>query len=200
MLNPTLLIVGILSLTAGPSAAVEVGRIDAAHSSVAFRIKHMGISTVPGRFSVFRGTITLEKEESTAAKVEVEIEAASIDTGVEGRDKHLRGPDFFDVQRFPLIRFTSTKVTKRVKDRFKLTGDLTMHGVTKPVTLDVTFGGSAKDPKGGRRGAFSASGKLNRKDFGIVWNKTLDSGGLLIGEEVALVIDIEAFQAGPGKD
>ena len=178
-------------LMVSAAGATEVYDIDPMHSTVGFRVKHMGISTVPGRFAKFKGTVTLDKHESTAARVEVVIEAASIDTGIEARDKHLKSPDFFDVEKYPEIKFVSAKIFPMKDDKFVMEGSLTMHGVTKPVKLDVVFNGSAKDPWGGTRAACSASGALNRKDFGLVWNKVLETGGLLVGEEVSIVLEIE---------
>jgi polyisoprenoid-binding protein YceI len=180
-----------LVLGASWAGAAEVYDIDPAHSSVGFKIKHLGITTVPGKFARFKGTVTLDKHESAAARVEAAIEAASIDTGIEARDKHLKSPDFFDVDKFPDIRFVSTKVSKMKDDKFVMEGDLTMHGVTKPVKLDAVFGGEVKDPWGGQRAACSATGSLDRKDFGLAWNKLLETGGLVVGEKVQLVLEIE---------
>jgi len=180
-----------LLLVASGAQAVQVYDIDPSHSTVGFRVKHMGISTVPGKFGKFKGTVTLDKHESTAARVEAVIDAASIDTGIEARDKHLKGPDFFDVAKYPEIKFVSTKISPVKDDKFVMEGELTMHGVTKPVKLDAVFGGEAKDPWGGMRAACSASGVLNRKDFGLAWNKVLETGGLLVGEQVTIAIEIE---------
>jgi polyisoprenoid-binding protein YceI len=181
----------ILLLAASWAGAAEVYDIDPAHSTVGFKIKHLGITTVPGKFSKFKGTVTLDKRVSTSAQVEAVIETASIDTGIADRDKHLKSPDFFDVEKFPEIRFVSTKVSPMKDDKFVMEGDLTMHGVTKPVRLDAVFGGEAKDPWGGRRAACSATGTLNRKVFGLTWNKVLETGGLLVGEQVQIVIEVE---------
>jgi polyisoprenoid-binding protein YceI len=184
-----LLVLAVLG--ASWAGAAEVYDIDPAHSTVGFKVKHMGISTVPGKFAKFKGTVALDKHESTTARVEAVIEAASIDTGIEARDKHLKSPDFFDVEKYPEIRFVSTKISPVKDDRFVMEGDLTLHGVTKAVKLDAVFGGEAKDPWGGQRAACSATGTLNRKDFGLTWNKVLDTGGLLIGESVQIVIEVE---------
>jgi polyisoprenoid-binding protein YceI len=173
------------------AGATEVYDIDPAHSTVGFSVKHMGISTVPGKFAKFKGTVTLEKHESTAARVEAVIESASIDTGIEARDKHLKSADFFDVAKYPEIRFVSTKVSPMKDGKFVMTGDLTLHGITRPVQLDAVFGGEAKDPWGGQRAACSATGTLDRKDFGLVWNKVLETGGLLVGEKVQISIEVE---------
>jgi len=178
-------------LGASWAGAAEIYDIDPAHSTVGFTVKHLGISTVPGKFSKFKGTVALDKHESTAAHVEAVIDAASIDTGIEARDKHLKSPDFFDVEKYPEIRFVSTKISPVKDDKFVMEGDLTMHGVTKPIKLDAVFGGEAKDPWGGRRAACSATGTLDRKDFGLTWNKVLETGGLLVGENVQISIEVE---------
>jgi polyisoprenoid-binding protein YceI len=180
-----------LALGASWAGAAEVYDIDPAHSAIGFKIKHLGITTVPGKFAKFKGTVTLDKHESAAARVEAVMEAASIDTGIEARDKHLKGPDFFDVEKYPEIRFVSTKIARMKDDKFVMQGELTMHGVTKPVKLDAVFGGEAKDPWGGQRAACSATGVLDRKDFGLTWNKALETGGLLVGEKVQISIEVE---------
>ena len=180
-----------LMLAASWAPAAEVYDIDPAHSTVGFKVKHLGITTVPGKFSKFKGTVTLDKHESTAARVEAVIEADSIDTGIADRDKHLKSPDFFDVAKFPEVRFVSTKISPMKDDRFVMEGELTLHGVTKPVKLDAVFGGEAKDPWGGLRAACSATGTIDRKDFGLTWNKVLETGGLLVGEKVQISIEVE---------
>jgi len=179
---------------AGTLSAADVYEFDTAHSSIGFTVKHLGISKVSGRFGKFSGSITLAKPESRSARVEAVIEAASVDTAVEKRDDHLRGPDFFDVKKYPEIRFVSTTVSRMKGDRFTMEGDLEMHGVTKKVTLDVEFGGKVTDPWGDERAAFTATGTLDRKDFGIRWNKVLDSGGVMISDEVKIILEIEAVK------
>ena len=179
--------------------AADVYDIDVAHSQVGFTVKHLGISTVPGKFEKFSGTITLTREDPAAAKVEATIDATSIDTGVETRDKHLKSPDFFDVARFPELKFVSTKNSPLKDGRFVMEGKLTMHGVTKPVKMDVQFGGKAKDPWGGERAAFTASTTINRKDFGVSYNKVLDNGGLMVSDEVNITLQIEAVKRTPKK-
>jgi polyisoprenoid-binding protein YceI len=181
----------ILLLGSSWAGAAQVYDIDPAHSSVSFKIKHLGISTVEGRFLKFKGTVSLPRRESSAAKVEAVIEAASIDTGIADRDTHLKSPDFFDVKKFPELKFVSTKISPMKGDKFVMEGDLTMHGVTKKVKLDAVFGGEAKDPWGGQRAACSATGTLDRKDFGLAWNKLLEAGGLVVGEKVQVVLEIE---------
>jgi len=186
-----LICLSALWLSASGAGAAEVYDIDPSHSTVGFTVKHLGISTVPGKFAKFKGTVTLEKHKPTAAKVEAVIEADSIDTGIVGRDTHLKSPDFFDVTKFPEIRFVSTKISPAKNDKFVMEGELTMHGVTKPVKLDAVFGGEAKDPWGGYRAACSATGVIDRKDFGLAWNKVMETGGLLVGEKVQIAIEVE---------
>jgi len=180
-----------LALGASWAGAAEVYDIDPAHSTVGFKIKHLGITMVPGKFARFKGTVTLDKRQSAAARVEAVIEAASIDTGSADRDQHLKSPDFFDVEKYPELKFVSTKISPMKDDRFVMAGDFTMHGVTRRVKLDAVFGGEVKDPWGGQRAACSATGTLDRKDFGLAWNKLLETGGLLVGEKVQIAIAVE---------
>ena len=174
--------------------------IDPVHSSVSFRIKHL-VGKVTGRFGKFSGTYALEPGKVSAWSASATIDPASIDTGIGKRDDHLRSADFFDVERCPAMGFKSSKVTAVKGNTAKLHGDLTMHCVTKPVVLDLEIGGTEKDPWGNTRSGASARTKLNRKDFGIVWNKTLDSGGLMLGEDVEVTLEIEGVvkQAEPKK-
>lgn len=176
---------------AAPSLRAEVYEIDASHSQVGFRIRHL-VGKVPGRFTSFSGTIEFTPGKPSSWRTDAKIDAASINTDNEKRDGHLKSPDFFDAAQYPAITFKSTKVTEAKGETAKLHGDLTMHGVTKPVVLDLELGGTTKDPWGNTRAGFTATGVINRKDFGIVWNKALDAGGLMLGEEVALSLDIEA--------
>jgi polyisoprenoid-binding protein YceI len=162
--------------------------IDAAHSNVEFAVKHMMITTVRGRFGDVKGTVELS--ENAQPKIDVTIAAASIDTRTEARDTHLRSGDFFDVEKFPELRFVGTNATKTT-DGYRLTGDLTIKGVTRPVTLDVTEEGSGVDPWGNQKLAFSATGKFNRTDFGLTWNAALEAGGVLVSEEVKVSLDIQ---------
>ena len=162
--------------------------VDASHSNVEFAVKHMMITTVKGRFGDVKGTVTIPDAGEPA--VDVTIAAASIDTRVEARDKHLRSADFFDVETYPELRFVSTKV-QRTDDGYKLTGDLTIRGVTKPVTLNVTEEGAGVDPWGNQKVSFSATGKFNRSEFGLTWNAALETGGVLVSEEVKISIDAQ---------
>lgn len=162
--------------------------IDAAHSNVEFAVKHMMITTVKGRFADVKGTVQIP--ENGEPKVEVTIAAASIDTRTDARDNHLRSADFFDVETYPEIRFVSTKATPTAKG-YTLAGDLTIKGVTKPITLEVVEEGSGVDPWGNVKAAFSATGKFNRTDFGLTWNAALETGGVLVSEDVRISIDAQ---------
>lgn len=178
-------------LAAASALRAEDYTIDPAHSSVGFRIKHL-VGKVPGRFTKFEGTVSFEPGKPQTWKTEAKIDASSINTDNEKRDGHLKSPDFFDTAKCPDITFKSTKVTDVKGESAKLHGDLTMHCVTKPVVLDLEVGGTTKDPWGNAKAGFTATGKIARKDFGIVWNKTLDAGGVMLGEDVSISLDIEA--------
>ena len=162
--------------------------IDPAHTEVGFAVRHLMISTVKGRFADVKGAVTIPDEGEPT--LDVTIGAASIDTREEKRDEHLRSPDFLDAKTYPEIRFVSTK-TVRAVDGWKITGNLTMHGVTKPVTLDATEEGTVRDPWGNDRMGFSARGKLDRREFGLTWNAALEAGGVLVGDDIKLHIDAE---------
>lgn len=173
-------------------AAPKAFTVDAAHSSVGFSIKHL-TSKVRGEFTQFDSNFSFDEAHPEEGKVNVTIKAASVNTRNDKRDEHLRGPDFFNAEKFPELKFVSKKVTKgKSKTQFKVEGELTLLGVTKPLLLDVEYHGAAKDPWGNEKAGFTATGKINRKDFGMVWNKSLDKGGILLGEEVALQIEVEA--------
>jgi polyisoprenoid-binding protein YceI len=166
--------------------------IDGTHTTAQFAVKHLVVSTVKGTFDKVGGTVSLDDKDITKSKVEVNIDPASIDTREPKRDTHLKSPDFFDVAKFPTLTFKSTKVVKAGKNKLKVTGDLTMHGVTKPITLAVD-GPSAetKTPFGTTVRAVSLTGKLDRKDWGLNWNKALEAGGVLVSDEVQLDISAE---------
>jgi len=172
-------------------------KIDEAHSAVTFKVAHMAISKVSGRFDKFSGTIEYTPGDTKNWKTEAVIEAASINTGVEARDKHLRSPDFFDAEKFPTLTFKTVKVTGYKNMKGKLHGELTMHGVTKPVVLDVEGSGPVKDPWGNERMAAVAKTTINRKDFGLGWNQVLETGGLLVGEKIEITLEIEAVKEKP---
>ncbi|MGH7897756.1 MAG: YceI family protein [Candidatus Binatia bacterium] len=187
-------LVFVLVLTA--AAAATTYKIDPDHSSVAFQIRHL-FTSVSGRFEKFEGVIRLDEKDPAKTSVEGSIDAASIDTNVARRDNHLRSPDFFDVEKFPKISFRTTSVSDvdTAAKTAKLHGLLTMHGVERPVVLEVAFLGSGKDPAGNTRAGFQASTTINRKDFGLDWNKALEAGGFLVGDEVKITIDAETVAA-----
>ena len=172
-------------------AAAETFEIDPAHSSVSFRIRHL-VGKVRGHFDKFSGTIDYEEGKPAASKVNASIDPASIDTANSMRDKHLRSGDFFDVEKCPKMEFASKKATQDKDGKGKLLGELTMHCVTKPVELDVELNGLGPGPKGELHLGATATGKIDRKEFGINWNKALDKGGLMLGDEVQIEIEIEA--------
>lgn len=165
--------------------------IDTSHSSIEFGVRHLGISTVRGRFRTFSGTVDVD-EDGRVRAIDVTIDPASIDTGVGDRDQHLRSGDFFDVAHFPTIAFQSTAAERRGDGTLRVTGDLTMRGQTHPVTFEVEPAQSVTDPWGNRRVAATATGKLNRKDWGLTWNQVLELGALMVGEDVTFTIEIEA--------
>ena len=179
----------ILALTGSAMAADSWG-IDKAHSDVNFKIRHL-ISKVSGRFGEFDGKITADFQNLSGSSVEFTINAASIDTANEDRDKHLRSADFFDVEKYPEITFKSSKITKMDDTTFAVTGTFTMHGVSKTITLPVTYLGEAQDPWGKTKAGYELSTTLNRKDYGVSWNKALDTGGFILGDEVEISINLE---------
>ncbi len=168
-------------------------QLDPAHSQVAFAVKHMMVTTVRGRFDRFEVEIDLDDADPAKSSVVARIDPASINTGMEGRDQHLRGADFFDVGQYPEITFRSTKI-ERHGDDAKVHGDLTIRGETRPVTLDVEFNGIVPDMKGGRRAAFGATAKLSRKQWGLNWNVALESGGWLVSDDIKVEIDAAFVQ------
>lgn len=170
---------------------IESWQIDTAHTEIGFTARHMVVAKVRGHFSRFEGRLTLKQESLTPVSAEVKIEAASIDTSVEDRNNHLRSEDFFEVEKYPHITFRSKKVEATDKNRFRVVGDLTIRDVTREVTLDAEFLGRTKDPWGDDRVAFSAKTSINRKDFGLVWNKVTEAGGLLVSEQIEISLDVQ---------
>jgi|KBSMisStaDraftv2_1062788.scaffolds.fasta_scaffold48202_1 polyisoprenoid-binding protein YceI len=165
--------------------------VDASHSSVEFKVKHMMVSTVRGRFGEFEGTIAAAPDYKDST-VRGSIQAASIDTNEPRRDEHLRSADFFDVENNPTIEFASTRIEHAARGDYRVTGDLTMHGETHPVTFDVTVHGVTRDAQGQDRVGFEARGTLNRSDFGLRWQQALETGGVLVGDEVRISADMAA--------
>lgn len=174
--------------------ATTTWNIDPSHSSIGFSVRHLVIAKVHGRFGTFSGTITLD-DDLARSRVDVKIDAASLDTREEKRDGHLRSADFFDVEKFPHLTFVGKSVEVAGGKAKSLTGDLTIHGVTRAVTLAVDDLGRAKDPWGNERVAFEAKGSIDRKDFGLKWNQALETGGVLVGEKVDLSIEVQAVLA-----
>ncbi|HYU25434.1 MAG TPA: YceI family protein [Thermoanaerobaculia bacterium] len=183
-----------LALTAAAAfAAPQTYVVDRPHSQATFTVRHM-MSKVAGKFDDFTGTVNVDRANPSASSVELTIKTASINTGDPNRDKHLRTPDFFDAEKNPEIHFKSTAIApSKTKDVYDVTGDLTMHGVTKRVTLPVEFLGYQKDPWGNERAGFQLETKLSRKDYGINWNKALDNGGFLVGDDVTVSINLETL-------
>lgn len=174
--------------------STQTWNIDPAHSSVHFTVRHMVIAKVRGSFGKFSGSLTLDGADLAQGRLTAKVDVASIDTAEEKRDAHLKSADFFDVARFPEMTFTSTRVEGQ-GERFKVVGDLSLHGVTKPVSLEVERNGAGKDPWGNERVGFSAKGSLNRTDYGLKWNQALEAGGVLVGEKVEIEIEVSAVKA-----
>jgi polyisoprenoid-binding protein YceI len=184
-----------MTVIAQPEAGVSSWQIDPAHSNVEFAVKHMMISTVRGRFGDVSGTIQLDANHPTRSSASVTIDVASIDSRQAQRDTHLRSPDFFDVERFPTIGFRTRRVERTGETSYRVTGDLTIRDVTHEVELAVTEEGRNRDPWGVDRIAFSASTKIDRRDFGLTWNQALEAGGILVGDEIRISLEVEATRA-----
>ncbi len=182
-----------LFLFAAPLWAASY-KIDPAHTQVLFKVRHLGISSVTGRFEAIEGSLTFDPQNIEASKTAVTLDVSSINTNQEKRDGHLKSCDFFCLEKFPKMTFTSKKVKVLGVGKFQVIGDLTLHGVTKEVLLDAQFNGEAKDPYGNERAGFSASASLNRKDYGLTWDKLTEAGGIMVGSEVTISIDIEAVK------
>lgn len=174
--------------------ATRTYSVDRSHSQVGFKVRHLGFSKVAGRFTDFDATVELEPGSLETLSAKATIQVASLTTNEEARDTHLRSDDFFKADAFPQMVFESTAVRAVRGSELKLDGNLTIRDVTRPVTLNVTYMGDARDPWGGQRIAFEAVTKINRKDFGLTWNVVLETGGLLVGEDVEIVLEIEAVQ------
>ena len=169
-------------------------KIDAAHSDIQFKVKHLMITNVTGSFGTFDATLEADKEDFSDAKASFEADIASISTGNEQRDGHLKGDDFFAADQHPKLSFVSTDIKKESNDEYKLTGNLTVRGVTKPITLDVTYNGTVVDPYGQTKAGFEATGKLNRKDFGLNWSAVTEAGGLVVSDEVKLLLNVQMIK------
>ncbi|MDP4162484.1 MAG: YceI family protein [Bacillota bacterium] len=169
--------------------------VDSAHSSVDFSIRHMMIANVKGSFHQFEAKVEADPTDLTSASIFFNVDLSSIDTRNADRDNHLRSADFFDVETYPALTFNSTSIEKKSDDQYAVTGDVTLHGVTKTETFTVTFEGQGKDPWGNEKVGFSAEGTLNRTDYGLSWNSALETGGVLVGEKVKISLQIEASKA-----
>jgi polyisoprenoid-binding protein YceI len=181
-----------MATTTTTPASVITWKLDPAHSSADFKVKHMMISNVKGSFSVLSGTLTEHTVDSTLSSIEASVDIASINTGDDQRDGHLKSADFFEAEKYPTMTFKSTQVERKGEEEYRVTGDLTIHGVTKSATFAVE-GPTApgKDPWGNTRIGLSATTKINRKDYGLTWNAGLETGGFLVGEDVQITIDAE---------
>jgi polyisoprenoid-binding protein YceI len=169
--------------------------LDASHAHVGFSVRHMMIAKVRGRFATAQGTLVVA-DDPAASTLEIEVDVASVDTRDEGRDNHLRSPDFFDVEQFPKMTYRSTSITSvGGGNKFRLEGDLDLHGVTSPLTLDVEYEGVGQDPWGNQRIGFSATGQIDRESHGLTWNAPLEAGGVLVGKEAKIEIEAEFVRA-----
>lgn len=185
----------LAAVAATPLFAADTYTIDKVHSDVTFQVRHF-VSKVRGNFTDFEGTLLIDEARPEASSVVFTIRAASINTGNEGRDKHLNSPDFFDTAKFPEISFKSTKIAANGKDKYNVTGNFTMHGVTKEITLPVVFNGTANDGRGGVRAGFELATTINRQDYGVKFNKALDNGSMMLSDDVAVTISLETVKKG----
>ncbi|MBB2482712.1 polyisoprenoid-binding protein [Bacillus sp. APMAM] len=167
--------------------------VDATHSGIDFSVKHMMVSKVKGAFHSFNATIEADPADLTTANIDFTVDVASIDTRNADRDGHLKSGDFFDAEKYPTMTFKATNIVKKDEDEYAVTGDMSIHGVTRPETFTVTFEGVAKDPmSGAEKIGFSAEGKVKRSDYGLTWNAALETGGVLVGDDIKINIEIEA--------
>ncbi len=195
------LILFIFTLVIAVSLSAQTTwKVDASHSNVLFTVSHMVVSEVTGRFTDFEATLIQNGTDFTGGKLNAKIKSTSINTDNDGRDKHLRSADFFDAEKHPEITFVSKSFEKTGKDIYKITGDFSMRGVTKTVTLDAKYKGTTKDPWGNTKAGFKATTSLNRMDFGVTWSKSLDSGGLVVGETIDVTLQIELVQEKPEQE
>ena len=173
------------------SDKITTWTIDSSHAEIGFAVRHLMIATVRGRFGAMSGTVTVDETSPRNSKIDVTVDVTSIDTRQEMRDNHLRSPDFFDVATYPTIHFVSKRIEGDIDGTFRVVGDLTIRGVTREVTLAANLEGRTRDPWGNERAGYSATGKINRHDFGLTWNQALESGGVMVGDEVKLTVDVE---------
>jgi polyisoprenoid-binding protein YceI len=184
--------VGFAAFALSSAASASTWEIDPAHSAAQFTVRHMMVSNVRGEFGKTTGTVTLDDKDLSRSTAEATIDTTTLNTREPNRDKHLKSPDFFDIEKYPTISFKSTSFKKVGPEKYKVSGDLTIHGVTKPVVLDVESPETvSKDPKGNERRGATATTTLNRKDFGLTWNKPVETGGVLVGDQVTINLDLE---------
>jgi polyisoprenoid-binding protein YceI len=185
-----------MSTTTASPAALTTWNLDPAHSAAEFKVRHMMISHVKGKFTGLTGTLNLHETDHTLSSVEASVDVASVHTGDPQRDAHLKTAEFFDVEKFPTMTFKSTRVERNSNGGYAVTGELTIHGATKTETFDVEdISGPAKDPWGNTRIGLSATTKINRKDFGLHWNAALEAGGFMVGDEATISLDVEFIKA-----
>lgn len=184
--------------TATAGTTTTPWQIDASHTEIEFSARHLMISNVKGRFANAVGSVKWDPKQPAALDLNVEIPVATIDTRNEQRDAHLRSPDFFDAEQFPVITFKGKRIEGAISNEFKLVGDLTIRGVTREVTLDVTAEGAGDDPWGNERLGFSATGKIDRKEFGLTWNQLLETGGVAVGDQIKIIVNTELMRAKQG--
>lgn len=177
--------------------SAQIWRVDEVHSSIQFSVRHLMLSNTVGRFTKWNAELALDESDLTKSSVAVSIEAGSVDTGNPQRDGELRATNFFDAEKYPRVAFRSRAIAPDGADRYRVTGDLTIRDVTREVTLDAALGGFLRDPRGAWRTGLSARARLNRKDFGMVWNRALETGGVFVGEQVEIQIELEAIAATP---
>lgn len=168
-----------------------IWNLDTAHSEVMFRVRHLMVSTVSGKFNSFNSTVSTDDDQFNNASITFSIDTASIDTGMEARDNHLRSDDFFAADKFSIITFKSTKLVRESGDNFKLEGNLSIRDVTKPIVLDVEFGGIARDPYGNIKAGFEVNGKIKRKEFGLTWDALTEAGGAVVADEIKIHINVQ---------
>jgi polyisoprenoid-binding protein YceI len=186
----------IMSTLATAPSAVSTWNLDAAHSVAEFKVKHMMISNVKGQFTKLTGTLKFDEQDIINSTVEASIEAGSIHTSDAQRDAHLKSADFFDVEKFPALTFKSTSITRKSDDELAVAGDLTIHGITRKVVFTVEGPTPpAKDPWGNTRLGLSATARINRKDYGLTWNAALETGGILVGDEITITLDVQFVKA-----
>ncbi len=178
--------------------AAERWEIDSGHSGIHFSVRHMVLARVRGKFTRWSGTVLAQDGDESRASVDVVIDASSIDTGVADRDAHLKSPDFLDVARYPEITFKADRSERLSADRLRVSGLLTIHGVARPVVLEVEYAGRMKDPWGHERAGFTARASIDRKDFGLTWNQLLEAGGVMVGDRVDIEIEVEAVKQAEG--